>query len=69
MQDTPLLATALQCVFTLVFGVYVGRMYARHGSIVTCVAVHALCNAVGFPDLAEVGRLPARRLFGMRRCG
>ena len=51
----------VQFLFTLVFGYYVGGVYMQSRSVITCFAVHSLCNLVGFPDPDDFFKLSRRR--------
>lgn len=37
-------------MYTTAFGAYATWLFIRTGSLAAPVAVHMLCNAVGFPD-------------------
>jgi membrane protease YdiL (CAAX protease family) len=47
-----------QCGFTFLFGLYVGGIFARTGSLLTCALVHSICNWVGFPNPDDFLELP-----------
>jgi len=53
-----------QFTYTTVFGVYSAYLFVRTGHLASCVAVHAFCNYMGFPDFSEVltHREPSKRL-------
>lgn len=55
----------IQCMFTGAFGFFAGHIFIRGRCIWVCVLVHTICNAVGFPDIDLVLRLPANILLGL----
>lgn len=48
------LPVIIQCLFTFIFGLYIGDIFQRTGSLLTCTLIHALCNRVGFVDLDQL---------------
>lgn len=44
----------IQCIFTLLFGLFASTIYGRTRSLVTIVLIHALCNRIGFPEDFEL---------------
>ena len=58
MRHSEPTAILIQCGFTFLFGLYVGRIFARTGSLLTCILVHSICNRVGFPDPDDFLELP-----------
>jgi membrane protease YdiL (CAAX protease family) len=64
-----LIQTALQLAYTSVFGAYVSYAYIRTGqSLSAVVACHALCNALGLPNVRDLlGAVPTPVLHPYRR--
>lgn len=57
--------TAIQFIYTTVFGFYCCYLFIRTGSVFPPITAHSFCNVMGLPQLnTEVQRWPQKR-FGM----
>lgn len=45
-----------QFLYTSIFGWYAAWLFVRSGHLAAPVAVHAACNALGFPDFERMSR-------------
>ena len=54
---------AAQFAFTTLFGWHASRLLLATGSVWPAVAVHALCNVMGFPDFSGLIQHPQSRLL------
>jgi membrane protease YdiL (CAAX protease family) len=45
-----------QFLYTSIFGWYAAWLFVRSGHLAAPVAVHAACNALGFPDFERMNR-------------
>ncbi len=52
-----------QFLYTSAFGWYATWLFCRTGRLVAPVAVHMLCNALGFPDFERMSAHPAQPLL------
>lgn len=60
-----------QFAYTTVFGWFAAHLFLRYHSFWVVVAVHSLCNAMGFPEFSDMAEHPRAkgRLTRMRmRC-
>lgn len=46
---------SFQLLYTTVFGAFAAYLFVRTGSVVAAFAAHALCNALGVPDMSWTG--------------
>lgn len=53
-----LLMSTFQFAYTTIFGVYSAHLFVQTNHLASCVAVHAFCNFMGFPDFVELFNLP-----------
>lgn len=53
--------SALQVMYTSIFGMYSAYLFARTGHFVAPFVAHAFCNHMGFPDIQEVLNQPQPR--------
>ena len=53
-----LLMSTFQFAYTTIFGVYSAHLFVQTNHLASCVAVHAFCNFMGFPDFVELLNLP-----------
>lgn len=45
-----------QFLYTSIFGWYATWLFVRSGHLAAPIAVHAACNALGFPDFERMSR-------------
>jgi len=58
------LVSLFQFTYTTIFGMYSALLFVRTGHLAAPFLVHAYCNFMGFPDLAEVyNSPPPKRMF------
>jgi len=58
------LISLFQFTYTTIFGMYSAFLFIRTGHLAAPFIVHAYCNFMGFPDIAEVvNSEPRKRLF------
>ena len=53
-----LMMSTFQFAYTTIFGVYSAHLFVQTNHLASCVAVHAFCNFMGFPDFVELFNLP-----------
>ena len=53
-----LLMSTFQFAYTTIFGLYSSHLFMQTNHLASCVAVHAFCNFMGFPDFVELLNLP-----------
>lgn len=53
-----LLMSTFQFAYTTIFGIYSAHLFVQTNHLASCVAVHAFCNFMGFPDFIELLNLP-----------
>ncbi|CAH1162927.1 unnamed protein product [Phaedon cochleariae] len=52
--DSALKISCFQFTYTTMFGMYSAYLFYRTGHFVSIFIVHAFCNHMGFPDIAEI---------------
>lgn len=52
-KPVPLAASLVQLSYTFVFGMYSSVFISRTNCLLTSVAIHIFCNALGFPDFVS----------------
>ena len=56
-----LLMSTFQFAYTTIFGLYSAHLFVQTNHLASCVAVHAFCNFMGFPDFVELLNLPPKQ--------
>ncbi|GJQ09431.1 hypothetical protein GpartN1_g1222.t1 [Galdieria partita] len=51
---TAMLETALQCLYTFLFGVYSAWVFIRSRRVITSICLHSFCNFIGTPDFFKI---------------
>ena len=56
-----LFMSTFQFAYTTIFGIYSAHLFVQTNHLASCVAVHAFCNFMGFPDFIELLNLPTTK--------